>query len=134
MIHNHLSKLPESNPKLDEELEEKEAEEELEVEEKPKVKSKTKKVAEPIKEEKVTEEEVRIAANALIKAAIKSVGGNKEKGVQEGKKHVKRVLGEFDAEKIEELTETQFADAIRAFERVIGTFVPEAETSDDLDI
>ena len=132
MIHNHLVKLPEQNPKLDVELEEQEeAEEQAEA---PKPKKNGKKAPEPVKEKEVTEEDVRIAANAMIKSAIKSVGGDKTKGVAEGKKHVKRVLGEFDCEKIEDLTEDQFKNAVRAFERVAGTFAPDAETSDDLDI
>jgi hypothetical protein len=145
MIHNHLSKSAELDPKLDEKLEEEEKEE-LEVEEAPKsvkgskaASATTKNAKAPSKaapvsvEEKLTEDDVRIAANGLIKSAIKSVG-NKEKGVAEGKKHVKRVLGEFDCEKIEDLQESDYKNAIRAFERVSGTFVPEAEASDDLDI
>lgn len=129
MIHNHLTSLPEKNPKLDEMLVEEEAEEE-----KPKAKPKGKAKPESVKEKEVTEEEVRIAANAMIKSAIKSVGGDKTKGVAEGKKHVKRVLGEFDCEKIEDLQESDYKNAVRAFERVAGTFAPDAESSDDLDI
>jgi hypothetical protein len=144
MIHNHMSKFPESNPKLDEELVEEE-----EAEEAPKstksvkgskaVNATTAAAKAPSKgvpvsvDEKLTEDDVRIAANGLIKSAIKSAG-SKEKGVAEGKKHVKRVLGEFDCEKIEDLQESDYKNAIRAFERVSGTFVPEAEASDDLDI
>jgi hypothetical protein len=141
MIHNHLSKLPESNPKLDVELEEQE-----EAEEAPKSVKGSKaanataksakapsKAAPASVEDKLTEDAVRIAANALIKAAIASVG-NKDKGVAEGKKHVKRVLGEFDCEKIEDLQESDYKNAVRAFDRVAGTFAPEAEASDDLDI
>jgi hypothetical protein len=139
MIHNHLSKLPESNKNLDTELEEQETEDEakLEQEEKPKRGRKAK--TEPIEDKKLTEEDVRIAANAMVKACIKSSGGDrdakkKEAAVKEGKKEVKRVLSEFDAELIEDLTEDNYALAIRAFDRVAGTFAPDAETSDDLDI
>jgi hypothetical protein len=137
MIHNHLSKSAEVNPKLDAELEEQEAKEEVELEEEeaPKAKSKGKKAAPVEKETKpLIEDDVRKAANAMIKSCIKSVGGNKDKGVAEGKKHVKRVLGEFDVELIEELSEDQYKNAIRAFERVAGTFAPDAEASDDLAI
>lgn len=137
MIHNHLSKNTEVNPKLDVELEEQEEAEEQE--EKPKAKPKGKAKPEPVKEKEVTEEDVRIAANAMVKACVKSAGGDKdpkkkEAAVKEGKKHVKRVLGEFDCELIEELTEDNYKMAVRAFERVAGTFAPDAETSDDLDI
>ena len=144
MIHNHLAKLPESNKKLDGKLEEEEVKDELELEEeeeapKPKGKNKTKTISPKKEEEKeLTEEDVRIAANAMVKSCIKSAGGDKDAkkkdaAVKEGKKHVKRVLSEFDVELIEELSEDQYKNAIRAFERVSGTFVPEAETSDDLD-
>lgn len=144
MIHNHLTNLPEKNPKLDAELEEEEEAEEAPKSTKSVKGSKaenatTKNAKAPSKavpvsvEEKLTEDDVRIAANGLIKSAIKSAG-NKEKGVAEGKKHVKRVLGEFDCEKIEDLQESDYKNAIRAFERVSGTFAPEAEASDDLDI
>jgi hypothetical protein len=132
MLHNHLSNLPEENPKLDAELKEKEEEAEVELEEeKPKKGKKVK--SEPVKEKELTEEDVRISANSMIKACIKSVG-DKDKGVKEGKKHVKRVLGEFDVELIEELSEDQYKNAVRAFDRVAGTFAPAAEESDDLDI
>jgi hypothetical protein len=140
MIHNYLTS-KEKNPKLDAELEEQE-----EAEEAPKsakglkaVSATTKTVKErskaaPVSAEKeLTEEDVRISANSMVKACIKSVG-DKDKGVKEGKKHVKRVLGEFDVELIEDLSEDQYKNAIRAFERVAGTFAPAAEESDDLDI
>jgi predicted acyltransferase (DUF342 family) len=115
------------DPKLDEKLEAEEA-----VEEAPKPKAKGKPKAVPEKA-KLTEEEVRIAANSLIKSAIKAIG-DQDKGVKEGKAQVKRVLGEFDAATIAELKEQDYEMAIRAFERVAGTFVPAAEESDDLDI
>jgi len=144
MIHNHLAKLPESNKKLDAKLEEEETEAEVELEEeeeKPKAKGKSKPAAkEKEKEAKpLTEEDVRIAANAMIKSCVKSAGGDKDPkkkdaAVKEGKKHVKRVLGEFDVELIEELSEDQYENAIRAFDRVSSTFAPAAEESDDLDI
>lgn len=142
MIHNHLAKLPESNKKLDAKLEEEEAEDELELEEeeapKPKVKSKSK--TSPSKETEVfTEEHVRIAANAMVKSCVTAAGGDKnpkkkDAAVKEGKKQVKRVLSEFEAEKIEDLTEDNYELAVRAFKRVAGTFAPAAEESDDLDI
>lgn len=143
MIHNHLAKLPESNKKLDAKLEEEEVDDELDLEdeeEAPKPKAKGKPKGAPVKEtKKLTEEDVRIAANKMVKACVVAAGGDKDAkkkdaAVKEGKKHVKRVLGEFEVDAIEDIPEESYKMAIRAFDRVAGTFAPAAEESDDLDI
>lgn len=148
MIHNMMlggAKLPASAKKASSKVEEEdetEVDDELEIDEeeetpKPKAKAKGKPAAK--KETAVTEEDVRLAANAMVRACVKSAGGDKDAkkkdaAVKEGKKQVKRVLSEFDVELIEELTEDNYKLAIRAFDRVAGTFAPEAEESGDLDI
>jgi hypothetical protein len=123
MIHNHLVKLPEADSKLDKRLEKEEESDEAPAKRKP---------GRPAKGDgpKLGEEDVRKVALQVVK---KHPDYGDEKNVKPGRTEVKRILKSLGKETIEDLEQHQYTEAIAAFERVIGTYVDDAEESDDLE-